>query len=381
MKRIFYLTKKEFIQTFRDKRMIGLIFIAPVLQLVLFGFAVTLDVNNAYFAVWDQDRSIDSRQLIQAFSNTGNLKLVGSVEGRSEIDRFFREGQGDMILIIPPDFAKRLAAGKSTEVQGLFDGSDSNYASLVSNYASGIIARFNQEKLGETAFRLSARLGRQIPLGQGAPVSPSVRVWYNPDLKSSVFMVPAVVCMLLMIITIILTTLAITKEKEIGTIEHLIVTPIKPYQLIMGKMLPFAIIGFVDVTLIVIAAQLLFDVPFRGSIALLYLGSLVFLFATLGLGLFFSTISKTQQQAMFMTFMFTMPAVLLSGFMFPINNMPEAIQLFTYINPLRYFLVIVRGIFLKGTGLDTLWPQFAALAALGLTIFSLAVSRFNKTLE
>jgi ABC-2 type transport system permease protein len=397
MRRILVLMRKEFIQTFRDRRMVGIIFIAPMLQLTLFGFAVTLDVNRATLAVWDQDRSADSRALVDAFVEARHFHLTGAIDREEEIEATLKTGRTDLVLVVPPTFSRDLAAGKTAAVQAVFDGTNSNYASIAAQFAEGVVARFNQRRMQEAVLRVvGLQAARTVALAPDAPAAalaavspampslappdPSVRFWYNPDLKSQVYMVPAIVALLLLVVTTILTALAITREIEIGTMEHIIVTPIRPYQLILGKMAPFVVIGFVDVTLIVVAARILFDVPFLGSVPLLYLAAAFYLFTTLGLGLLFSTISRTQQQAMFLTFMFLQPAVLLSGFAFPIENMPDVLQVVTYANPLRYFLVIVRGIFLKGTGLAVLWPQFAALGGLGTAIFGLAAGRFKKTL-
>lgn len=381
MKRILHLMRKEFIQTFRDRRMVAIIFIAPTIQLILFGFAVTLDVEHAAFAVWNRDPSPESREIVRMFEQIEQFENVGTISDKDQVETFFRRGEGDFVIVIEPGFAEDLRNGTTADVQILFDGSDANYAGRLGSVADAAIGRFNQDHLGKVAASIAARSGVPMTGFSAQPIEPSVRVWYNPDLESEVFMVPAVVAVLLLVVTMLLTTMAITREKEVGTLEHIIVTPIKPYQLILGKMAPFILIGFIDVTLIVLAAWVVFAIPIRGSLGLLYFASLVYLFTTLGMGLLFSTVSKTQQQAMFLTFMFIMPAVLLSGFIFPIENMPHALQLFTYANPLRYFLVIVRGIFLKGTGIAILWEQFAALAVLGGAIFALAVSRFGKTLE
>jgi len=380
MIRILYLIKKEFIQTFRDRRMVGLIFIAPVFQLVIFGFAVTMDVEHIYLAVWDRDRSQQSRELVRSFVNSGYFEYKRTIDGQRDIEAFFLEDRGDAVLVIPPGFSKDLARVRTASLQVIIDGTNSNYATIVSGYVDGIVTTFVQKSLKSMVNLMRA----QVPEAAGAvslPIlNPEIRVWYNPNLESSVFMVPGVICLLLMVITALLTSLAVIREREIGTIEHIIVTPIKPYQFILGKIAPFAIIGFIDVFLIILVGTYLFEVPVRGSVPLLLVASALFLFTTLGLGLFFSTISHTQQQAMFVTFMFLMPAVLLSGFFYPISNMPTIFQWLTYANPLRYFLVIIRGIFLKGNGIDVLMDQFVALAVFGVVIFGLSSLRFQKRL-
>jgi len=383
MSRIYYVMKKEFIQTFRDRRMIGLIFVAPVLQLFLFGYAASNDVRNINLAVMDRDLSEPSRRLAEAFARSGYFTFVGAVDNENELKHSLYDGSADAALVIPPEYEKKLLRGEQANVQILFDASDSNFAQIAGSYAQRIVNSLSADLLATQFTKLSALAYSQ---GRSMPASlPTVesrqRVWYNPELLSVYTMVPGVVTMILTIVTMILTGMAVTRERELGTIEQVIISPIKSWELILGKLLPFALLGFVDVALVVTAAVWHFKVPLLGSIPVLFLCSGIFLFTTLGLGLFFSTISRTQQQAMFVNFMFLQVAIILSGFMFPIENMPQSVQYITYLNPMRYFLIIIRGIFLKGSGLDVLWPQILPLAGIGIVIFGAASLRFRRSLE
>ncbi|HXX63480.1 MAG TPA: ABC transporter permease, partial [Bacteroidota bacterium] len=284
------------------------------------------------------------------------------------------EGKANIALVIPDGFSRKQLAGETAQVQVILDGTDANTANILLGYAQQIVASYAQ---GVTAQYLpllgAARIGRIVP---------EPRIWFNPDLLSAYYMVPGVVALVLMIITMTLTSLGIVKEKEIGTLEQLMVTPIRPYQLILGKLIPFTVIGFADVLFVLAIARFWFEVPLVGSLPLLFALSGVFILTTLGLGLFISTVAKSQQQAMLIAqFFFFMPFLFLSGFAFPIANMPHIIQIATYVIPLRYFLEIVRGIFLKGAGIAELWPQASALLGIGVFILSMSVLRFRKTLE
>ncbi len=379
MGRILHVARKEFIQTFRDPRMFVLIFIAPIIQLFLFGYAVTTDVNNITLAVMDRDRSLASRDLVRAVLNSGYFTFVGEVDSDREIERALVDTRADVVLVFPERFAERLDRGEAAPLQVLLDGSESNSSGVAASYLQKILFRYGQERIDVRMDRLAGLTGRGKRPEPWA--SPEIRYQYNPELKSSWYMVPGVLGMILLVITMLLTSLAITREREIGTMEQLVVTPIQPYQLLAGKMFPFAIIGLIDVTLILVVAAGHFRLPMVGSIGLLYVATALFLFSTLGLGLFISTLSHTQQQAIFLALMVMMPSVLLSGLMFPIANMPEPVQWLTYANPLRYFLVIVRGVILKGNGLLILAPQFFMLFSLGAFVFTLAVARFQKTID
>ena len=374
MKTIIHIIRKEFLQIRRDKRMLALSILAPVIQLVLLGYAATTDIRDIPMLLVNQNKSSVSREFVNQFVNSGYFVIKETVDSPNEVDEFIDNGHVWLALIIPPDFSKNIESGKGTNVQLIADGSDANSANISIGYASQIIGRYSQ------AVILSSSMRTQLQTKPGR-VIPEARVWFNPELKSRNFMVPGVLAMVLLIITMTLTSLAIVKERENGTFEQLIVTPIKPYQLILGKLLPFVIIGAIDVALVLVVARFWFAVPFRGSVLLIFGLSGLFVLTTLGLGLFVSTISKTQQQAMMTAqFFFFMPFIFFSGFTFPIENMPQIIQYLTYVIPLRYYIVIVRGIFLKGVGVAELWTQALALLIFGVAILTLSVMRFRKRL-
>jgi len=354
--------------------MFGISFIAPVFQLIILGYAATFDVSDIPMAVCDFDNSPSSRMLIQNFTSTEYFRVAGYFDRTSEVDHQLDDGHASLAVIIPRGFEKKIGAGQPAPLQVIADGTETSTAGIGLSYASIIISRYSQNILLES---LVKRGSVTLP----ARVSAEFRVWYNPELKSRNFMVPGVLGLLLMVMTMLLTSLAIVKEKELGTLEQLVVTPIKPYQLIIGKLAPFFLIGVVDVILVVFFASWIFNLPVKGGELLLLFLSLIFLMTTLGLGLFISTISRTQQQAMMTAiFFFMLPMMFFSGFVFPIENMPVIIQYVSYLIPLRYYFVIVRGLFLKGVGLDILWQQAVALLLFGGLILSMSVMRFQKKL-
>jgi len=375
MRQIYHIIVKEFLHLRRDRKMLAISILAPVIQLILLGYAATTDVKDIPMLVLDQDKSSVSREFINLFVNSGYFVLTQQVNSPDKIDQYIEDGEVWIALVIPSDFSANMLAGRQTTVQLIADGSDANSANIGIGYVSQIIATYSRSLMRtiETQFRGRLTFAR---------VDPEVRVWYNPELKSRNFMVPGVLALVLMIITMTLTSLGIVKEKEIGTLEQLMVTPIKPYQLIIGKLLPFVIIAAVDILLVITVAYWWFGIPLRGSFFLLLSLSGLFVLTTLGLGLFVSTVSKTQQQAMMTAqFFFFMPFIFFSGFTFPIENMPQVIQYITYAIPLRYYIVIVRGLFLKGVGIAELWTQAAALLAFGVVILTLSVLRFKKKLS
>jgi ABC-2 type transport system permease protein len=369
MNRVWHVTIKEFIQVFRDPRMFMIVFVAPVVQLFLFGYAVTLDIHDIQVTVMDRDQSRAGRDLRRALFHTGYFTDAGAADSEGDIEAALRTGRAGMAVVIPRGFGDDLACGRTAQLQVILDGSQSNTASVGMGYLGKIVTAFNREALAAAAGSAA-----------GPGVALESRFLYNPGLKSSVFFVPGVFGMILLVITMILTTLAITREREVGTIEQLVITPIRPWELILGKLVPFAIIGMIDISLILAVGVAHFELPVRGSVPLLFLAAAAFLFSTLGVGLLISTISRTQQQAIFVAFMFIMPAVLLSGMMFPIENMPVPVQWLTYANPLRYFFSIVRGILLKGNGMDVLGGQYLLLFAIGLAVFAFAAYKFRKTI-
>jgi len=378
MKNSFFIigqiVRKEFYQVRQDKRMLLVSVLAPILQVVILGYAVTLDIKNTNMVVCDLDKTSASREFVQEFTNSGYFIYRFSVDTQSEIDRYIEHSQASIALVIPAGFGKKILKREPAPVQVFLDGTDANAANLLLGYAMQILTSYSQSVLASYT---------NIQRGQGVGrIIPEPRVWFNPDLKSVNFMVPGVVALVLMIITMTLTSLAIVKEKEIGTLEQLMVTPIKPFELIIGKLIPFILIGFVDVLFVLGVAYFWFGVPLVGSVALLYALAGLFILTTLGLGLFISTIAKSQQQAMMIAqFFFFMPFMFLSGFAIPIANMPVFIQYLTYLIPLRYFLEIVRAIFLKGAGLNELAYQASALLLIGVAVLTLSVLRFHKKLE
>lgn len=374
LERVKHMLIKEFIEALRDPRMRLFIFGIPVIQLVLFGYAATNDVRHIETVVYDLDNSVASRDLISRFVKSGYFDVVEYVLTEPRARELLDRGQAQLVLHTGRGFQGDLRAGRTAQVQLIVDGSDSNTAGLALGYAARITGAFGQKALD---LRLE-RLAGNLPLpGQ---VNLATRAWFNENLESRNYFVPGVIAILVTLVSLLLTSLAVVREKEIGTMEQIMVTPITPVEFIVGKTVPFAIISFVDVILATAVGVLWFHVPIRGSILLLLFCSLLYLLAALGVGLLISTVSETQQQAMMTTFFFFMPAILLSGFMFPIANMPAVVQWLTYLNPMRYFLVIIRGIFLKGSGTSVLWPQMLALGIVGVTTFWLASRKFRKTL-
>ena len=373
--RIKQMLIKEFIQIFRDPKMKGVIFLMPIIQVLVFGYAVTTDVKNVPLAVYDLDNSVASRELISRFVGSGYFDVVEYVSEDHRARELMDLGKVNAVLRMNKGFSDKLRAGRTARLQMIVDGTDSNTAGIVLDYAAKITGRYSKAVQVLQAARLS---GPSPEIGR---IEMQTRAWFNENLESRNFYVPGVIAIIVMLITLMLTSMAVVREKEIGTMEQIMVTPISSIEFILGKTVPFALIGFADVILITLIGVFWFEVPVRGNLLLLFMATSLYLMSTLGVGLFISTVSHTQQQAMMSTFFFYFPAVLLSGFMFPIANMPEIIQWITYLNPLRYFLVIVRGLFLKGIGPDILWPQLAALAVMGVLVLWLAAKRFSKTLS
>ena len=380
--RIFVILRKEFIQALREPRMRVLLFVPPIVQLIVFGFAVNLDVDHARIAWMDMDRTPQSRGLRDRFTGSGRFDIVSAPRTEEDVQRTLDRGEAQAVVRILPGFARDTARGRSTEVQILVDGTNSNTASLVSSYAASIVAEYSVDVMErQQRVKLLTR-SPGSPVNASAPrVTARSRVWFNPDLYSRNYFVPGVIANIIMMVTLSLTALGIVREKEIGTMEQLMVTPVRPIELMLGKTLPFAVVGLLDVVLITLGAFLVFHIPLHGSFLLLLFCAVLFLMTSLGAGLFLSTVSQTQQQAMMASFFFSTPAFMLSGFAFPIRNMPVAVQYLTYLNPVRYFIEIVRGIFLKGAGVDVLWPQMAALAAYGSIVLGLSALRFQKNLD
>jgi ABC-2 type transport system permease protein len=376
MQAILALIRKQFLEIRSSAQLRALTLILPLLQLILFGFAANLDVNNIPISVLDYSNSSESHRLIQSFKTSGYFTVVAYLGNYNDVDATLQKGGSKLVLVIPPDFSKKIASQQSAPLQALIDGSDGYTANIASGLASAIVASYSQKILVELQRRSG---GASIRIGN---VAPEPRVWYNPDLKSRRFFIPSIMGLLLLITTVIASSTSIVKEREDGTLEQLIVGPIKPWQIVVGKLTPFVITSSITLMNLLIVASLVFGITIRGNVVLFFLLTLVFLVTVLGLGLFVSTISKTQQQASFTTSFFVLPPFLfLSGYAFPIENMPTWIQPITYLVPLRYFLTILRGIFLKGVGLAELWPSLLALLACGVVIFAASFMRFRKNLE
>jgi ABC-2 type transport system permease protein len=382
--RIREIIRKEFRQTLRDPRMRMLLIGPPILQLIIFGYAVNLDVEHSRLAWVDTDRTQESRELRAAFEGSTYFEVRATPGSDADVQDLIDHGEVLAAVRILPGFGRDVRRGNTSTVQILLDGTNSNTAAIVSSYATQIVASYAARLLVEQQnSRLLARAASAA--GAVATVQPEfsaqTRVWFNPALKSRDYFVPGVVMNIIALVTVMLTSMSIVREKEIGTMEQLMVTPIRPIELMLGKVLPFAAVGLFEVGIVTAAALLVFHTPFRGNPLELLACAILFLLSTLGTGLFISTISNTQQQAMMSSFFFFLPAMLLSGFSFPISNMPVAVQYLTYLNPLRYFMQILRGIFLKGIGVEILWPQMVALALFGVAIIVLSALRFHKRLD
>ena len=376
MRSIIYFIKKEFQQFRRDPKMFGMILVAPVIQLIFLGYAANLDVENVKTIVYDMDKSSTSRNFIEQFTSSHYFQIEEYAKSYDEVTKALDNAEVTLALVIPSNFEEKINRKETVKVQALFDGSDGNSASISAGYAQGITAGFSKNILIDVLNKSGAKNFH------ASNINAETRVWYNPTLKTRNYMVPAIVGLLISIITLILTSLAVVKEREIGTMEQLIVTPLKPYQIIIGKLVPFIIIGFAAVIIVLAAMRYIFNIPVIGGIGFLFFSSFLYVLSTLGLGLFVSTISKTQQQAMMIAiFTVMMPMIFLSGFAFPIENMPKIIQYISYIVPLKYFLIIIRGVILKGIGFAELWREALVLLSMGVLILALSSLRFAKRLE
>ena len=376
MRGLLHVVVKEILQLRRDRSMIPALVVGPLVQLLLLGFAANSDVRDVPVVVVDQDRTSASRQLVERFRSSGLFRIAGTAEVATAIEPWLIDGRAEIALIIRAGYADALARGSRPEVQAIADGSDSRSATVGLGYAARIVERVGADLLASLAERrpgVVPRIGRT----ELAP-----RVWYNPDLLSRWFYVPAVLALTLMLTTMILPSMAVVREKEVGTLEQLSVTPVRPWQLILGKLLPFFVIGIVVLLLTAAAAHFVFGVPIRGSMPVLVVLSLPFLLTTLGLGLLASTLVRTQQQAMMASiFLMMLPMIYLSGLIFPIENMPYAIRQATYAVPLRYYSVILRGVLLRGSGIAVLWKEAAILLAFAAGALALASLRFRKSLD
>ena len=370
--RIIAILVKEFLQTFRDPRMKMVIFIAPLIQILIFGYAATMDITNIPMAVYDLDNSPESREVIRRFSYSKYFNVKKNIDSLAEMKRVIDASEVLVVMKFDRGFGRYLNGNRTSQMQLIVDGTDSNASSIILSYANTIIGNMNQEIFNE---RVNVYL---VPNTQVPSVALCDRRWFNPNLISRNYYLPGVIALIVTIMSLLLSAMAIVREKEIGTMEQLIVSPISPIELILGKILPFAVIALVQVTLITLLGTLWFKVPIVGSITLLLVSTLIYLLTSLGLGIFISTISSTQQEAMMSVFLIFFPMTLLSGFAYPIANMPPIIQWATLINPLRYYLVIIRGIFLKGSTFPILWDEMSALLVIGLTVIVVSSLRFQK---
>jgi drug efflux transport system permease protein len=376
MRRIVYMMWKEVLELRQDPRIFSVIFIAPIIQLTVLGYAATTDVRHVPIVIVDADRSASSQALISRFAAVDTFTIVDIVSGLDDVDRYLETGAAWMALAVPDRYGADLATGRPATLQIVADGSDASSTNIAMGYASNLVAGYAQE-LVERRGAAAPGSGTLRP-GAGG-IDPRVRIWFNPTIESRYFMLPGIFALLLLAVTSNLASMAVVREREVGTLEQLNVTPLGRLELIVGKLLPYAVIGMIDAMIVLVVIVFWFEVPLRGSFWLLSGMSCIYLLTTLGLGLFISTISKTQQQAMMTsTFFFMTPMMYLSGFIFPIENMPAWIQPITFLIPLRYFVIILRGIFLKGVGIRTLWPQALALFAWGAIVLSLAVLRSSK---
>lgn len=369
--RIKAILIKEFKQVLRDPRMKTVILISPIIQIVIFGYAANKDINFIPTAIYDQDNTKESRQLLQRFTYSEYFIPKYYISSEGEENHMLDKGVVSAVLRIDRGFGRDIKAGKDASIQLALDGSDSNTAMIIAGYAGTIMSNYQYDLLKSDVYSLGMQFN--IP-----NVDLRDRAWFNENLISRNYYLPGVIASIVTIMSLLLTAMAIVREKEIGTMEQLIVSPLRPIELIFGKLLPFGVIALFQTALITTLGILWFHIPFRGSPLLLVLATCVYLFTSLGIGLFISTIASTQQEAMMSVFLFYMPTFLLSGFAYPIANMPEVIQWFTLINPMRYYLVIIRGIFLKGVGMDILWINFLALLVFGILVIIMSTLRFRR---
>lgn len=372
--RVFQLLRKELVQLLRDPRSRKLLIIAPIIQLLVFGYAVNTDVRHARTFLLDADQTSESRALAATLTAGGYFDIVARSERPAEMTRALDAGDVLIGVHIPRGFAANIARGKATSVQLLVDGSSANTANVALGYATQIVGRYGLQRGAEIA----ARAGRSTPSG-GVDFAP--RVWYNPNLESRAYNVPAVMGNIVMLMALLLTSLAVVRERELGTLEQLMVSPLKPVELILGKTIPSALVAMFDVVLVTTVALLWFRIPFEGSFVVLGVASLLYVLTGLGVGLLISTVSNTQQEAFMSMFMFFLPALMMGGLLFPVENMPHWVQWISAFDPIRHYLLVVRGVFLRGAGWSVVWPQMAVLAAFGVGLLAIATRKFHKTAE
>jgi ABC-2 type transport system permease protein len=367
---------KEFIQVLRDKRTRFILIVPPIIQMLVFGYAATFEIRHVATVVVDYDHSQESRDLVSRFTSSPYFDVIAQPERSADLTSAIERGKATVGLQINAGFAQALGKGQPAPLQVIVDATNSNSALIAAGYvtqiASGFALQYQQARIA----RAAPQLAGAIPA-----VQLEYRPWYNPDLRSRWFFIPGIIGSLTLVLVITLTAFGVVREREIGTLEQIMVTPIRRAEFILSKTLPFFLIGLFDVSLIAVVGSFWFQVPFRGHLSVLFIGAVLFLVCMLGVGLLISTVSSTQQQAMVTAFFFIMPAIVFSGFGFPISTMPPWLQYMTYASPLRYFLVVLRGTYLKGVGMEILWPQMAAMAALGTGLLLMAIFRFHKSLD
>lgn len=375
LRRLGAVARKEFIHVLRDPRALGIAIVLPMIMLMIFGYALTLDLDRVPLTVWDQSRTPQSRELVSRFEGSRYFSVVSRAGSYREVEQDVDHGRAMLALVVPVDFGRRVASERQTQVQVLADGSDANTTTLALAYAESIVRAYSQEILIEKARRMTGR-------APALPLELRPRAWFNTDMESKIFIVPGLIAVIMMLIAALLTSLTVAREWETGTMEQLISTPVRRSELILGKLTPYFFIGMVDMLLSVLAGRFLFDVPIRGSLLLLFGVSAVYLVGALSLGIFISTLAKSQLLASQAAFVATfLPAFLLSGFMFDIGNMPKALQVVTYFIPARYFVAFLRGLYLKGTGIAQLWPECLLMVAFGALMLLLAIRSFKKRLD
>ena len=374
MNRIKHIIKKEFRQIRRDRSMIGITLIMPVIQLIILGYVISAEVRNITAVICDLDRSQHSFQIVRKMKASGYFKLKYYETEEQKIAEYLNSGKAQVAVIIPNDLSQNMLKQQKTDIQVLLDGQDSNSANITLGYIAGILQDYQKELLDikQKSFVKSGDMKRVVP---------KIRIWYNPELVYSDFMIPGIAAFLLTMITSLLSAMGLVREREIGTLEQLLVTPIKKYELLIGKIVPFAILGIIELVIAIVFAKLWYDIPIVGNLFLFALFAVIYIFTCLGLGLFVSSIAHTQQQALFMTWFAMIFIFLMSGFVFPIENMPKFAQILSYVNPLRYFMVIIREIFIKGAELHHLYSQGIALLIFSGTIFGFAVQKFQNRIK
>ena len=373
-RRIWQIIIKEFIQVWRDKKLRFFLVGPPLVQLLTYGYAINFDVKNVPMGIYDENRTPETRDLINRFRSNEYFNVKYYIESPEQLRDLINRNEVAFVLHLPWDFTKKFKSGHAAPIQLITDATDSNAALIVNRYAGSILDGYTQEIMQQRLRPLG------IKVKMDPPVDLQYRAKFNPNLLSRWTFVPGVIAMVVMLVSLMLTALAVVREREIGTMEQILVTPIRPVEFLLGKTIPFVLISLAEVAMVTLVAVVWFEVPLRGQLYVLFLGTVSFLFNSVGLGLLISTASSTQQQAMMAGTFFLTPAIMLSGLIFPINNMPVFFQYLTYLNPLRYFIVVVQDVFLKGAGLGILWPQMAAMVGLGTAMLTLSALRFKRRL-